>query len=387
MLHWQCSESYPFFPDRAEMIHTTRAWMRTFIPPINTAGPRERARAACGAFAGLGIAGVLSCWFSAGSLLLIAPMGASAVLLFCLPASPLAQPWSVVGGNMVSAIVGVACAHWIANPMLAAPLAGCLAIAVMFQLRCLHPPGGAVALTAVLGGPVVHAAGFAFVLAPVGLNSVLMAGAALLYNNLTGRRYPHTQQPASTRTGADLDTALAHYGQVLDVSRDDLEAIFLDTEMQAYARRAGVVRCADIMATSLVTLGPTDALAQAWRLMRLHKCPVLPVVDRAGRLLGMLAQADVLQRAGIDGYSGLRERLRLLFAAPGQGQVGTLMVSEPGVAAQAPMQALAPLMLRSRVQHVCVVDDRGVLVGMVSQSGLLAALCATRAMDEKKAPD
>jgi CBS domain-containing membrane protein len=357
------------------MMNTTRAWLRTFIPPVNTAGPRERVRAACGALVGLGLAGLLSYWFSAGSLLLIAPMGASAVLLFCLPASPLAQPWSVVGGNMVSAVVGVACAQWIDNPMLAAPLAGCLAIGAMFQLRCLHPPGGAVALTAVLGGPALHAAGFAFVVAPVGLNSVLMAGAALLYNNLTGRRYPHMQKGVSTRTGADLDTALAHYGQVVDISRDDLASIFLDTEMQAYARRASALRCADIMATDLVALAPVDALAQAWRLMRLHKRQVLPVVDRSGRLLGMLAQADVLARAGIDGYSGLRERLRLLFAAPGQGQAGTIMVSEPVVTAQSPIHALAPLMLRSRMQHVGVVDDSGVLVGMVSQASLLAALC------------
>lgn len=362
------------------MMNTTRAWLRRFIPPMHTAGPRERVRAACGALVGLGLAGLLSYWFSAGTLLLIAPMGASAVLLFCLPASPLAQPWSVVGGNMASAVVGVACAHWIDNPMLAAPLAGCLAIGVMFQLRCLHPPGGAVALTAVLGGPVVHAAGFAFVLAPVGLNSALMAGAALLYNNLTGRPYPHVQQPASTRTGADLDTALAHYGQVLDISRDDLEAIFLDTEMQAYARRASVVRCADIMAADVVTLAPVDTLAQAWRLMRLHKRDALPVVDRAGHPLGMLAQGDVLARAGIDGYSGLRERLRLLFAAPGQGQVGTIMIGQPAIPAGAPIHAVAPLMLRSHVQYVAVVDDDGVLVGMVSQSGLLAALCAAPQM-------
>ena len=324
-------------------------------------------------------------------MLLIAPMGASAVLLFCLPASPLAQPWSVVGGNVVSAVVGVACASWIADPMLAAPVAGCLAIAAMFQLRCLHPPGGAVALTAVLGGPAVHAAGYTFALAPVGLNSTLMVLAALLYNNLTGRRYPHTQQswmasanpvaePTPAFIGADLDAALAHYGQVLDISRDDLESIFLDTEMQAYARRASVVRCADIMATRMVTLAPGDTLAQAWRLMRLHQLAVLPVVDRAGRLAGMLAQSDLLRRAGIDGYSGLRERLRLLFAAPGQGQVETIMTRRIApVAAQAPMNALVPLMMRSNFHHIPVVDADGVLVGMVSQSSLLAAMCETRA--------
>src|SRR6185436_10202571 len=73
-------------------------------------------------------------------------------------------------------------------------LAVFLAIAAMFALRCLHPPSGAVALTAVLGGPAVHAAGYGFVLVPVALNSLLLLGVALLFNNATGRRYPHSQQ-------------------------------------------------------------------------------------------------------------------------------------------------------------------------------------------------
>lgn len=364
-------------------------WLRSFIPPLHTAGRRERIRAASGALAGLAIAGLLSHWATVGSTLLIAPMGASAVLLFCLPASPLAQPWSVVGGNMVSAVVGVACARCIADPMLAAPLAGGLAIAAMFQLRCLHPPGGAVALTAVLGGPAVHAIGFTFVLVPVGLNSVLMALAALLYNNLTGRRYPHSQQPglattgaaadgkdaATGFTGADLDAALAQYDQVLDISRDDLEAILRNTELRARARRVGIGRCADIMVKPAVTLAPGDALALAWRLMRLHKQYALPVVDHAGRLVGMLAQADILRRAGIDGFSGLRERLQLLFAAPGQGRVRAVMTSPPAcVDAQAPLHALLPFMLGDTKDAVPVVNGEGMLLGVVTQSRLLAAM-------------
>ena len=90
----------------------------------------------------------------------IAPMGASAVLLFAAPASPLAQPWSIMAGNLVSALIGVTCAHAIPDPGLAAAAAGSLAIAAMFTLRCLHPPSGAVALTAVLGGPAVASLGY-----------------------------------------------------------------------------------------------------------------------------------------------------------------------------------------------------------------------------------
>ncbi|VEA74072.1 HPP family [Serratia rubidaea] len=89
--------------------------------------------------------GSVNLWF-------VAPMGASAVLLFAVPASPLAQPWSIVGGNLVAALIGVSCGKLIGDPGLACGVAACLAIGVMFKLRCLHPPSGAVALTAILGG-------------------------------------------------------------------------------------------------------------------------------------------------------------------------------------------------------------------------------------------
>src|SRR4051812_33811048 len=202
-------------------------WLRAFVPQRNTVPRPERMRAVAGALVGLLLTAGLSELLVGGAglpLALVAPMGASAVLLFCVPASPLAQPWPVIGGNTISALVGIACAKAIGNPLLAAPLAGSLAILVMFLLRCLHPPSGAVALTTVLGGPAVHAAGFGFAFVPVCLNSTLIVLVALLFNNLTGRRYPHTQQsmlqnvhatrdPVPTArlgfTKEDLDAALA----------------------------------------------------------------------------------------------------------------------------------------------------------------------------------
>lgn len=78
---------------------------------------------------------------------LVAPIGASAVLVFGVPASPLAQPWAVVGGNTLSAMVGIACANWIGDPAVAGAVAVSLAIALMFSLRCLHPPGGAIPMS------------------------------------------------------------------------------------------------------------------------------------------------------------------------------------------------------------------------------------------------
>jgi CBS domain-containing membrane protein len=378
-------------------------WMRAFLPQANTVPRQERMRAVAGALIGLLLTAGLSMHLLGAAnlpLAMVAPMGASAVLLFCVPASPLAQPWAAIGGNTVSALVGVACAKAIGNPLLAAPLAGALAILVMFLLRCLHPPSGAVALTTVLGGPAVHAAGFGFAFVPVGLNSLLIVLVALVFNNLTGRRYPHTQQstlnnvhatrdPVPTArvgfTREDLDAALARYGQVLDISRDDLEEILLETEAQAYGRRFGVVKVGAIMSKDAVTVAPGTLLLDAWRLLRRHGLHALPVLDAARRVVGIVGQNDFLHHAGLDDYQTLGERLRGLF-----GHLLGLRGDRPDTVAEImhrhvktvrdsdPIAELVPLMSNQGLHHIPVVDERGLFAGIVGHSDLLAALYESR---------
>jgi CBS domain-containing membrane protein len=385
------------------MLDKNVQWLRPFLPQPNTVPRTERMRAVAGALVGLLLTAGLSMAFTGADsvqLALVAPMGASAVLLFCVPASPLAQPWSVIGGNTISALVGVACYHAIGSPLLAAPLAGCLAILVMFRLRCLHPPSGAVALTTVLGGPAVHAAGFKFALLPVGLNSALIVLAALVFNNLTGRRYPHTQQSAlknvhATRdpvptarlgfTKEDLDAALARYGQVLDVSRDDLESIILETEVQAYGRRFGVITCGAIMSVDAVTIEPGMPLADAWRQMRRHRLHALPVLDRARRVVGIVTQGDFLHHAGLDDYQTLGERVRALVGhvlgsrGDRPERVAEIMNTHVRtVRRDEPIAELVALMSNSGLHPIPVVDEAGLFVGIVSQSDLLAALYESR---------
>jgi CBS domain-containing membrane protein len=382
--------------------------LRAFVPQRNTVPRQERMRAVAGALLGLLLTAGLSMLMLGTATLplaLVAPMGASAVLLFCVPASPLAQPWSVIGGNTVAALVGVACAKAIGNPLLAAPLAGSLAILVMFLLRCLHPPSGAVALTTVLGGPAVHAAGFGFAFLPVCLNSTLIVLVALVFNNLTGRRYPHTQQsmlqnvhatrdPVPTArvgfTKEDLDAALARYGQVLDISRDDLEAILLETEVQAYGRRFGVVTCGAIMSKDAVTVSPATPLPDAWRLLRRHGLHALPVLDKAGHVAGIVGQNDFLHHAGLDDYQTLGERLRGLF-----GHLLGLRGDRPDTVAgimhrhvktvrdSDPIAELVPLMSNQGLHHIPVVDANGVFAGVVGHSDLLAALFESRLTDAR----
>lgn len=126
-----------------------------------------------------------------GAALLVASMGASAVLLFAVPEGPLSQPWAVIGGHTLSAIVGVSFASVVGDPLLAACLAVGAAIGIMQVCGCVHPPGGATALSAVVGGAGVRSLGMQYVLTPVLLNAVIIVSVAIAFNGLLARRrYP-----------------------------------------------------------------------------------------------------------------------------------------------------------------------------------------------------
>lgn len=361
------------------------AWLRGFVPAPMIAGKREKLVGCIGAWVGL----LLTEWISKATLgdlnpWFIAPMGASAILLFAMPSSPLAQPWSIIGGNLVSALVGVTCARWIADPLLAASLAAALAIGAMFALRCLHPPGGAVALTAVLGGPAIVASGYRFVLDPVALNSVCLLLAALLFNNLLRRRYPHpvvshanghgTADPRPSErlgfTRADLDQALLQHEQMLDVSEDDLEQLFLDAERQAFRRRFGEIRCADIMSTDVVLARQSMTPEQVWQLLSSHRLTALPVVDPGGLLLGIVTLHDLVcdrqQAVSLPHWCGADSVAEIMSPAE--------RTAHPGQS----VPELVPLFADEGFHQLPVVDDQRRVVGMLSQSDLVAALYRTR---------
>jgi len=171
-----------------------------------------------------------------GAALLVASMGASAVLLFAVPHGALSQPWALVGGHLVSALVGVSCATFVSDPYVAGPLAVALAIFAMHYLRCIHPPGGATALAAVVGGAEVHALGYQFVLTPVLLNVGIMLLVAVVVNYpFPWRRYPAALKPAPAvrlpevhaQLGhADFSYALHEIGSYLDITEDDLARVY-----------------------------------------------------------------------------------------------------------------------------------------------------------------
>ncbi|MED5620967.1 HPP family protein [Ideonella sp. BN130291] len=350
---------------------------------------RERWRVAVGAALGVAVTALLCRAGAPVSPWLVAPIGASAVLVFGVPASPFAQPWAVVGGNTLSALVGIACAGLFGGAPWVAGLAVGLAILTMFGLRCLHPPGGACALLAVMGG--LHDPAFAAF--PVLANSLLLVAGGMAYNLATGRRYPHGQQrapaaaaaaghrPVPGFSDADLDAVLARYNQVLDVSRDDLQALLEQAELQAYRRKLGGLRCADVMSREPLAVEYGTPLQQAWSLLRQHRIKALPVVDRARRVTGIVTLADFMRGAELDLHQGWSERLRALIRPSTTTHsdkaevVGQIMTRQVRVAsADRPIGELVPLFAATGHHHIPIIDAEQRLVGILTQSDLVAAL-------------
>ena len=357
-----------------------------FLSPLPVDN-KELWRAFFGASLGLAVTAVFSRWLLDGSVpvtWLVAPMGASAIIVFALPASPMAQPWAVLGGNAVSALAGVMCANAIADPALAATAAVGSALALMFLLRCLHPPGGATALLAV----ILHMTSYKFALFPVLLNAGLLVIVGVFYNNLTGRRYPHRPNLAvapptefNRFSSADLDVALARYNQILDVSRDDLTALLHHAELAAYQRNLGDLRCADIMSPDPLAVQFGTPLDEAWRLMRQHKVKALPVIDRSRRIVGIITVADFMRQIDLESHSGLGVRLKTFLQRSGTshsdksevvGQIMTRRVQVTNLTKHA--IELVPLFSKAGHRHIPVIDHENRLVGIITQSDLIRAL-------------
>ena len=359
---------------------------------------RERLRVSTGALTGICLTGFVSSLAlgsTASMPMIVAPMGASAVLLFAAPASPLAQPWSILGGNLVAALIGVTCALLIPNLLIAAGVAIALAIAAMLVFNCLHPPSGAVALTAVLGGPAIHDAGYWFALSPIALNSVILLSVALLFNNATGRRYPHLApaggQPVQKtsdplpghRIGpgeSDIAAAIQDLDEVVPVSTDDLDILFHKAQIRAFERQAGGVVCADVMSRDVLSVETGTSLKTVWRIFMTRHIKALPVTDDKGRLVGIVSLDDFLENSVLSGEGTLRlgfghTLLASLRRQPQPRRVDDIMRRKVQSAlSQTAISALVSPMVDQGIDQMPVVDANNRLIGIISQSDLLGAL-------------
>jgi CBS-domain-containing membrane protein len=160
-------------------------------PPV---GPVEILWSWIGSFLGLAAVSLLhfNILDQTGLMMIIGSFGASAVLIYGAIRSPLAQPRNLLGGHILSAIIGVTAFQLLGGqPWLAAAMAVSTSIALMHLTKTLHPPGGATALIAVIGGESVHNLGYLYVVIPTALGASVMLIVALLVNNIPkGRKYP-----------------------------------------------------------------------------------------------------------------------------------------------------------------------------------------------------
>ncbi|MBP2299743.1 HPP family protein [Azospirillum picis] len=346
-----------------------------FRPILPGATLRDRLIACCGALLGIAATGLLCrnmLAYMSSAPVLVAPMGASAVLLFAVPASPLAQPWSIVGGNTLSAIVGVLVAAAIPDPMLAGAAAVALAIATMSLTRCLHPPGGAAALTAVLGGPAVTELGIKFAFFPVAVNSILLMTAGLMFHRLSGHSYPHRpanihrtgDPPPQLRpaiTGNDLDDALRNLTEALDVSRDDLSALLVNAELHALERLNAEITCRDVMSRDVICVASDSNPRIARTRLTEHGFRTLPVIDAQNRVVGVVGHEQL-------SHAELRN---------GGSRVADVMIPAAVELPDVPVFRLLGRLSDGRTHDVVIVDQDRRLLGVVTQTDLLVVLART----------
>lgn len=364
------------------------AWKRWWPEPMALSAS-QKIKAGLAALVAISLTGVITTLSVGPHPWLAASMGAASVILFVLPASPLAQPWSFVGGHLVSALIGVLCAKLIPDVVLASGCAVGLSIMAMTFLRCLHPPAGSIALMAVIGGPAIKSLGFSFVLMPVLFNSLLMLVCAITLNNLwLNHPYPRPLPATPKRKAVDSDplkrlgvneddisAALADYQELLDVSRDDLAQVINLAEAHAHRRRLGDWCCADIMRRDVWTVTADTPLVEAWQRLRRYQLRVMPVLDGERQVLGMLSMADFFRKVN-GAPPQLRDRLKRLLLRRGSGGTVQSVMATPVqmVRDTLPVIELVPILTVQGRHFLPVVDAEDKLVGMVSQSDLLAAL-------------
>lgn len=371
------------------------------VPEIAPLSTGEKLRSVLAAFAAILLTGYISSIFVSGIGLpvMVTSMGASAILLFAIPHSPLSQPWPLIGGNIFPVLIAVSCGKLVPDPILAAAISLSVTLLAMQILRCLHPPGGGLALLSLLGDASVHDFGYRFALLPVGLNVLILLLLGFVINNLLpGRRYParavpvrhdihkHDDPGSLDRLGVnqtDLHNALKQMNTYLDVSEEDLSQVYKMAGMQAYRRKMGEISCADIMSRDLVTAEYGTELEEAWAQLRYHKIKAIPVVDKAQRVIGIITLVDFLKRANLKTYETFEDKLmKFIKRTAGMDSdkaevVGQIMAA-PVYTAKETMHIveLVPLLSERGLHHIPIVDAERRLIGMVTQSDLIAALYA-----------
>ncbi|KJS41223.1 HPP family protein [Roseovarius sp. BRH_c41] len=370
--------------------------LRSLGPAVPRVSGIEALRAGLGALIGLGLTGLFLLSPNIDLALgfyLVAPFGASAVLLFAVPNSPLAQPWSAIVGNTVGALVGVAVCLVVGDVVLRVALAVGLAITATILCRALHPPAGAVAMTAAMSPDAVAQLGFWFALAPIAIGTTALVVLATGYARLTGRHYPFRQfdDPSKHRTEDrnpterlglsedELTGILERYSQSFNLGVEDLARLIGAAELQAAAQSTGPLTAQDIMSRNLVTALPDTTLGEIADIFRKHRFTSLPIVESDTKFLGVIFQIHLISQAREDAlrlHRGYLPALRRLLDRDREKPLTAsdiMSVAVPRVTTNTPIGALLPMMADGDTDAVPVVEY-GKIVGIVTRTDLIAAL-------------
>lgn len=323
------------------------------------------------------------------TLLLIAPLGATTMLAFAVPSSPLAQPWSALVGNTVSALVGVAVVQTVTEPWLAMGLSVAGAMLVMMLLRATHPPAAGVALGVVLTAESVRPMGFSYAFNPVMLDTAVLLLVAIAYNRMTGRKYPfrqivdHAPRPVGEAglrpmiKSADLTRILQDLNLDANIGAADLGRLIKAAHALAAEHLFDGVETAKIMTRAVVTVEPSTPVRQLAALFRLHKVRTLPVVAADGQFAGLISETDLLhtlQMAEDSGDSGVLSRILRVGRDAVEPVAAEVMAPMVGtVSTVTPLGVLIDLLAEGHQQAVPVLEE-GRLVGLVTRADLIATL-------------
>ena len=338
---------------------------------------------------------VVSPW--PGYPMIVASMGASAIILFFIPGSPLAQPWPFVGGQLVSAVVGITCALNISETSAAAATAVCFSVFLMLLLRCMHPPGAATSLAPIMAGTSITSLGYSFVLVPVAVNVFTMLFLVVVINRwVMDRDYPsplpvkkvrnqrHSVIEPSHHVGfseQDLSLALKESDVFIDMTHAELGHLFTQVEMNAFKRVKGNIVCADIMIKNVTAVEYGTEVEDAWELMRNEGLKSVPVIDRARRVIGIVTWNDFFKFIDLNAYESFQEKFRSFIrrtadvSASKPEAAGLIMTSTVITMSETTHIAdLVSLMSIHGHRQIPIVNSEKRLVGMVYQANLIAAL-------------
>ncbi len=380
-------------------------YVKLFVAQPSTVSIQEKLHSGLAGLVGIGLIMVVSEQYldTEGLPWVVASMGASAVLLFAAPNGPLSQPWNFVIGHLLSAFIGISVAQLIPDPVSAAAIAVALAIFAMYLTNSLHPPGGATALTAVVGGNAIAQLGYWYILTPIAINIIVMLLWALIINNLLpNRHYPNglaelakkrqstTAKPSLQEKRSafiqrsELHQALTEMDIFIDISEEELTKIFNLSLLHSFKKKIGDVTCRDIMSSPVMTVDYDTDAEIVWQKMMNEHVHAFPVIDKSGHVLGIISLRDFLNQIKSNNKSSIMQQLADFIKKSNtvhteKPEYAGHLMSKPAISIDENQHILElfKLFYTHNIHHIPVLDKDKKLVGIITPKDLLLVFQTT----------